>query len=93
MKVCTTTEPAPRPLAEICELARMCPCGQCWARPGAPCVTGASGTTGYHVARFGRARRRGLISAADFGAVTAAAVVFCNATVVYDDASAPAGAR
>lgn len=46
---------------------------------------------GYHVARFGRARRRGLISAAGFGAVTTAAVVFCNSTTIYD--GTPGGAR
>jgi hypothetical protein len=92
-----------RPLPEICEDARRVNCGECWALPGDECVyttvpvsvpvtrsTAVRPVRGYHVARFGRARRRGLISGADFGAVTDAAVAFTSATVIYDT---PGGAR
>ena len=86
-----------RSLHEICEAARQANCGHCWAMPGEECalttapvsVPVVPGTPlrrvpGYHVARFGRAYRRGLISAADFLAVTDAAGVFTAAAVIYD---------
>jgi hypothetical protein len=44
---------------------------------------------GYHVARFARAERRGLISAADFAAVLNIAIVFTSATVIYDEPCRP----
>jgi hypothetical protein len=79
----TTTEPAQaRSLPQIIESARVVPCGQCWAQPPTPCTLG--GPPGYHLARFGRARRRGLISEQDMAVVVAAAgYVFGNATVIY----------
>ena len=75
---------APRSLHAICELARLVNCGECWAPPQVPCLRGSQGTKGYHVARFARARRRGLISAADLTAVLADVEVFGNSTVFYD---------
>jgi hypothetical protein len=95
--------PAPaetaRSLHDICEAARLADCGHCWAVPGEECAFTASPVTpgtpvrpvpGYHVARFGRAYRRGLVSAADFLAVTDAAGVFTADAIVYDK---PGGAR
>ena len=49
--------PLARSLPEICEDVRQVNCGECWQVPGTPCTPG-----GDHVARFGRAMRRGLIS-------------------------------
>ena len=77
-----------RGLHAICELARLANCGECWAPPQVPCLRGSRGTSGYHVARFARARRRGLISAADLTAVLDDVEVFANSTVVYDAATA-----
>ena len=77
--------PAARSLHEIREAARLANCGECWQVPGTPCTP-----EGDHVARFGRAMRRGLISGPDLIAVLQALVVFTNDTVVHD---APDGAR
>ena len=77
--------PAARSLHEIREAARLANCGECWQVPGTPCTP-----EGDHVARFGRAMRRGLISGADLIAVLQGLVVFTNDTIVYD---APDGAR
>ena len=78
-------------------------CGDCWARPGDECVF-TSGpvsvpvTPGtpvsrrrYHVARFARAMRRGLITGPDLIAVLETLVVFTTSTVVTT--RAPGGAR
>ena len=48
---------------------------------------GRDGAEGYHLARFARAERRGLISAADFDAVLATAGddMFNGAAIVFDD--------
>lgn len=61
-----------RPLAEITADALLANCGDgdCWARPGAPC----SCAPGVHLARYQRARRKGLLSAADLTAVLTAAI-------------------
>ena len=40
---------------------------------------------GYHVARFGRAMRRGLISGPDLIAVLETLDAFTSGTVVYDE--------
>jgi hypothetical protein len=82
--------PAPaaaRSVHVICELVRRANCGYCWARPQHPCAVGRDGTEGYHLARFARAARRGLISAADFDAVLAAAGdrMFNGAAILFDD--------
>ena len=45
---------------------------------------------GFHVARFGRAMRRGLISGPDLLAVLGTLGAFTTATVIFD---APDGAR
>jgi len=83
--VSARTVPA-RSVHVICELARLANCGHCWARPHQPCVPGRHGAEGYHLARFARAARRGLLSAADMDVVLAAAgSVFTGATLVYDD--------
>ena len=58
-------------------------CGECWVPPHVPCLRGSRGMSGYHVARFARAYRRGLISAADLTAALDDAEVFGNSTVVY----------
>jgi hypothetical protein len=81
----TTAPPQARSLPEIIEDARVVPCSQCWAQPPSPCT--ASGPHGYHLARFARARRRGLLSEPDMAVVIAAAgYVFGNSTVIYGGA-------
>jgi len=78
--------PAARSLQEICEAVRRVNCGQCWQVPGLPCVTSPiTGRDGYHVARFARAMRRGLISGPDLIAALAVPQAFTNATVIYED--------
>lgn len=73
-----------RSLHAICELARLANCGEYWSPPLVPCLRDDHGTKGYHVAKFARAYRRGLISALDLTAVLADVEVFGNSTVVYD---------
>jgi hypothetical protein len=77
-----------RTLHDICEAARQVPCGWCCAySPAEAC--GFTGTTthpldGWHVARFARARREGLITEADMSVVLeAAGDVFTNATIIW----------
>src|SRR5689334_20380850 len=70
--------PRVRPPAELEQAARQATCGHCWAAPGRPC----KGTEGYHLARFARARRRGLLTEAEFASVLADLDVFTDATVV-----------
>jgi hypothetical protein len=96
--VATASPPAARSLHEICEAARRGNCGPfCGALPGDECVfTTASvsvpvtrGTRmqpvrGYHVSRFAWAESHGLISAAEFAAVTGTAGSLAPATVIYD---------
>jgi hypothetical protein len=92
--------PAARSQHEICEAARLVNCGECWAIPGDECVytsipvsvpvtpgTPVQPVRGYHVARFGRALRRGLISGPELIAVLQALDAFTAATVVYDQAA------
>jgi hypothetical protein len=81
------TATGPVSLHAVCELARLANCGYCRAQPRQPCVVGRDGTAGYHLARFARAARRGLISAAGFDVVLAAAGdrMFDGAAVVFDD--------
>lgn len=71
--------PVARSLHEICEAARQANCGECWQVPGKPCT---SGPEGDHVARFGRAARRGLISGRELVAVLGRFGAFTTATVV-----------
>jgi hypothetical protein len=77
--------PLARSLHEVCETVRQANCGECWQVPGTPCTPG-----GDHVARFGRAMRRGLISGPDLLAVLGTLDAFTMATVICD---APDGAR
>ena len=86
MKVTAPEAPAARSLARICQAARQANCGECWQVPGTPCTP-----EGDHVARFGRAMRRGLISGHDLVAVLQAIPGFTGATIVYDET--PDGAR
>ncbi len=74
-----TTQAAPlaRSRHEICELVRQANCGECWQVPGKPCSP-----KGDHVARFGRAMRRGLISGPDLIAVLQSLDAFTSATIV-----------
>ena len=67
-----------RPAAELEQAARQATCGHCWASPGCPC----EGTEGYHLARFARARRRGLLTEAEFADMLADLDVFTDATVI-----------
>jgi len=74
--------PQARPLAVIAADAMQAECGECWPGHGNPCDA-----EGVHLARFARARRRGLISGEDMSAVLdAAGEVFEPCTVI------PAGA-
>src|SRR5579859_1236650 len=67
-------------------LARLAYCGYCHAGPWEPCRTGRKGASGDHLARFARAERCGLISAADLDVILAAAGdgMFNGATVIND---------
>lgn len=72
----------PRTLHALCEQSgRLVDCGHCWARPGTPCV---SGPDGYHLARFARAYRRGLLTGPEFTGLIADGDVFTGATVIRD---------
>lgn len=77
----------PRTLHALCEQAAvLVPCGQCWAPSGTPCSRGTSGP-GYHLARFARSRRRGLITEDELGRVLElAGDVFTPATIIRDGA-------
>jgi len=89
-------------LHQICLDTSRATCGECWAPPGDECVytkapvsvpvtkdTPVRPVRGYHVARFARAVRRGLVSASDFAAVLDIAIVFTPATVIYDEPCPP----
>ena len=77
---------SPRTLHALCvQSAAVVPCPQCWAPGGTPCSRGASGL-GYHVARFARARRRGLLAEAELATVLGGLDAFTNATIVRDGA-------
>ena len=81
----TSSPPVPRSLHDVCGDARRANCGQCWQIPGLPCATSTiTGRDGYHVARFGRAMRRGLISGDDLMIALRTAGVFTSATLIYD---------
>ena len=94
----TASPPAARSLHEICEAARQGDCGPfCGALPGDECVfttapasvpvtrgTPMQPVRGYHVSRFAWAESHGLISTAEFAAVTDAAGSFTPAAVIYD---------
>ena len=77
MKVTAAGTPVVRSRHEICELARLVNCGECWQVPGQPCTP-----EGDHVARL--AMRQGLISGDDLIAVLQALDAFTSATIVCD---------
>jgi hypothetical protein len=79
MKVTAAGTPVVRSRHESCELARLVNCGECWQVPGQPRTP-----EGDHVARLGRAIRRGLISGDDLIAVLQALDAFTSATIVRD---------
>ena len=94
----TASPPAARSLHEICQATRRGNCGPfCGALLGEECVfttapdsvpvtrgTPMRPVRGYHVSRFAWAQLHGLISAAEFAAVTDAAGSVTPATVIYD---------
>lgn len=95
----TARPPAARSLHEICESAREVNCGHCWALPGDECVftrspvavpvtrdTPMQPVRGYHVARFSRAFRRGLITGPELIAVLQTVGAFTDSTVIWDTA-------
>ena len=71
--------PQARSLHEICADARRANCGECWQVPGKPCTP-----EGNHVARFGRALRRGLVTGPELIAVLQALDAFTSTTIVCD---------
>jgi hypothetical protein len=77
--VTARTVAAARSLHEICQEARKVNCGECWQVPLKPCTQAPEGD---HVARFGRAARRGLISGAELVMVLSRFAAFTTATVV-----------
>ena len=81
MKVTAPEAPTVRPLPEICRAARQVNCGECWQVPGKPCTP-----EGDHVARFGRAARRGLITGHELVAILGRLEAFTTATVVQTPA-------
>jgi hypothetical protein len=85
MKVTAPGEPAVRSLLEICQATRQVNCGECWQVPGKPCTQKPQGD---HVARFGRAARRGLISGTELVTVLSGFAAFTTATVVEIPGSA-----
>lgn len=62
------------------EAAAQVSCPECWSRPHEPCVN--TGRAGSHLARYCRARRRGLLSAADIGRVFEGLDVIANWVVI-----------
>jgi hypothetical protein len=97
-RTATASPPAARPLHDICDAARRGTCGPfCGALPGDECVfttapesvpvtadTPTRPARGYHMARFARAESRGLISAAEFAAVTGTAGSVTPARIIFD---------
>jgi hypothetical protein len=80
--------PQARSLPGICQAARQVNCGECWQVPGTACTP-----EGDHVARFGRAMRRGLISGPDLLAVLGTLDAFTTATVICDEHGGEFAAR
>jgi hypothetical protein len=71
-----------RALRRLCAAARSVDCEHCGTPAGQPCVNDG-GQHGYHLARFGRARIRRLITADGMAAaILAAGPVFTPASVI-----------
>jgi hypothetical protein len=86
-----TTTPAttatPRALRELWRAAGSVACGHCAVPPGQPCET-RGGREGYHLARFARATKTGLITDEGIAAaLMAAGPVFTPASVIPGGAS------
>jgi hypothetical protein len=80
-----TGQQLPRTMHALCEQAvRLVNCPQCWARPGSPCTI--TGVPGYHLARWGRAERRGLITRAELAGVVAGLDVIALHVIIRDGA-------
>jgi hypothetical protein len=74
-----------RRLAEVCADARLVLCGHCDQSPGLPCVTHPENSaSGFHLARFARAYRRGLVSEDELTGVFYAEPIFTSGTVIYE---------
>lgn len=76
-----TGQPVPDAPAER---VRLCNCPQYWQRPGRPCTI--TGIPGDHLARWGRAERRGLISRAELGGVIGGLDVIALHVIIPDGA-------
>ncbi len=77
----------PKTMRRLCTAARSVPCGHCAAPPGQPCVS-SRGQEGYHLARFARACKNGLITSEGMAAaIMAAGPVFTPATLITGGAS------
>ena len=78
-----TGQQRPRTLHALIEQgARLVPCGHCWQRGGRPCTV--SGPDGYHLARFMRAERRGLLTRVELARVVAGFTVIAPHIMVLD---------
>lgn len=77
---------APFDLARVCAATATVACPLCRRLPAIPCTIGWC-RRGWHVARFGRAMKAGVITGPDLIAVLYVAGVFTPATVVEDGAS------
>ena len=85
--VTTHTTTTSRTLRAVCVAARSVPCGHCGVPAGQPCLI-SRGQEGYHLARFGQARTRRLITAEGMAAaLMAAGPVFTPASVITGGAS------
>lgn len=78
------TAPAVGQPPGLYEIARLVPCGHCWARPGVWCTF--SGPRGLHLARYQRAERKGLLSRGELAAVVATLEVIAPHVIVRDGA-------
>jgi hypothetical protein len=73
----------PRSIHAVAEQgARRVTCGFCWQAPGEPCTA-----DGFHLARFLRAHRRGLITRAELVTVLATLTVIAEGAVVTEETS------
>lgn len=75
------------PPAAVVALVRQVQCGYCWR----PVAEGACTPEGDHFVRWGRARRRGLISAEQLAAALATLTVVTESSVVIADTAGRVG--
>ena len=68
----------------VTEAAALVNCGVCWARGGVPCTV--SGPPAYHLARFMRAERKGLLSRAELESVVITLDVVAPGALLHDGA-------